>query len=248
MKIFIYSPQKEISQIISDHLSCKNSQCIAFETIEDLFNLIHTMKEGPDLLVMDYLSFNHDLFNIFEYLKRIQKQFPVVFYNDPCVTRSSRSIHWKSIIEIIQPKLFAAIGDKLDSVFEKLEELIDSEEFSPYISLLQPPKKVPDSLIKDKYTLQYMKDNADDCITSFKTRNKIPNNLFYLLSLLQKNKDYPMKLSEIIELYKEDGKSIAENSLTVHISRLKNIIRRDKECSFLIVQDKGTYRFVRYKY
>ena len=247
MKIFIYSPQREISQIISDHLSCKEDHCIAFETMEDLSSLVRNMEKGPDLLILDYLSFNHDIFNIFSYLKKIQKPIPVIFYNDPCLTRSTRAAHWKALLELTQTEYKKKDFSYLDSIFKKLEELISSEEFSPYVSLLQPPKTVPDYLIKDKYTLDYMKEKSDDCIKSFRDRNKVPKNLFYLLSLLQKNKDIPMRLSDIIELYKNDGKEITENSLKVLISKLKNLIRSDKQCGFLIYQEDGTYRFVRYK-
>lgn len=247
MKIFIYSPQREISQIISDHLSCKEDHCIAFETLENLSSLVRNMEKGPDLLILDYLSFNHDIFNIFSYLRKIQKPIPVIFYNDPCLTRSTRAAHWKSLIELTQMDLKKKDYSYLDSVFEKLEELINSEQFFPYVSLLQPPKTVPDYLIKDKYTLEFIKQKSDDCINSFKERNKLPNNLFYLLSLLQKNKDMPMKLKSIIELYEEEGKKISEKSLKVNISKLKKLIRSDKQCGFLIYQEKSTYRFVRYK-
>ena len=247
MKIFIYSPQREISYIIADHLSSKSETCIVFEKLEDLSSTIRNMKKGPDLLVMDYLSYNHDLFNVYSYLKAINKQIAVIFYNDPCLTRSTRVLHWKSLLEMTQPLYQKNDFTVFDDIFEKLQELVESKEFSQYISLLQPPKKVPDSLIKDKYTLQYIKDNCDDCITSFKTRNHLPNNLFYLLSLLQKNKTVPVKLNQLIDLYKDDGKEITPRSLKVYISQLKNIIRKDKECCFLINQDNGAYRFIRYK-
>lgn len=248
MKIFIYSTQREISQIISDHLSFKGNHCIPFETSEDLSSLVKTMKEGPDLLILDYLSYNHDIFNIYSYLRGINRPIPVIFYNDPCITRSTRVAHWKSILELVMPSYPPRDYSIFDKTFTKLEELIISEEFSPYISLLQPPQPVPVTMIKDKYTLQYLRDKADDCITSFREKNKLPNNLFYLLSLLQKNKDYSLSIRQILDLYKRDEKIISEKSLKVLLSRLKSIIRADKECNFLIFQDKGRFRFIRYKY
>lgn len=248
LKIFIYSPQTEISQIISDNLCGGGNQCVVFETLDNLSSMIKNMSKGPDLLLLDYTTFNHDIFNIHAYLKKINKVFPVVFYNDPCLTRSTRAGHWKAMLELTQSKTVQTDLSKYDQVFNKLAELIESEEFSPYISLLQPPKKVPENLIKDKYTLQYLKDNSDDCITSFKKRNKLPHNLFFLLKLLQKNKDFSMHIKQIIDLYEMEGKSISEKSLKVLISQLKRRIRLDKECEFLINQDHGTYRFIRFKY
>ena len=102
MKLFIYSPQREIGQIISDHLSAQGNHCFAFETLEDLYSLITSMTKYPDLLILDYLSFNHDIFNIYTYLKSLDANLPVIFYNDPCLTRSTRAAHWKSVLEITQ--------------------------------------------------------------------------------------------------------------------------------------------------
>lgn len=247
MKIFIYSPQREISQIIADNLSGKTNHCIVFEKLDDLSSLIRSMAKGPDLLILDYLTYNHELFNIYAYLKKIQKQFPVIFYNDPCITRSTRAAHWKSMQEITQNSYENKDFSYLDATFEKLEELVNSKELAPYISLLQPPASVPASMIKDKYTLQYLKDNSDDCINSFRERNKLPNNLYYLLNLLQKNKDMPLKVSDIIELYEKDEKKISAKSLKVLLSRLRNMIRQDKKSEFLIYHEKEYYRFIRYK-
>lgn len=248
MKIFIYSPQREISQIISDHLTGKTNHCIVFEKLDDLSSLIRSMDKGPDLLVLDYLTYNHELFNVYAYLKKINKRFPVIFYNDPCLTRSTRTAHWLTILELTQASYEKKDFSMYEPVFQNLEELITSKELSPYISVLQPPKPVPYSMIKDKYTLQYLKDRSDDCISTFRERNNLPNNLFYLLSLLQKHKDTPLKLSGLIELYHLDEKKISEKSLKVLLSKLKSLIRADKECSFLIHQDNGTFRFIRYKY
>ncbi len=215
--------------------------------MENLSALVRSMQKGPDLLIFDYLTFNHDIFNIYQYLKLIRKPIPVIFYNDPCLTRSRRALHWKAILELTQEDFAKKDYSAYNKVFEHLEKLIDSRDFLPYISLLQPPQQLPESLIKDKYTLQYIKENSDDCIKDFRERNKIPNNLYYLLSLLQKNKAAPMTLSYIIDLYKEDGKEITEKSLKVLISKLKGLIRADKKCNFLIYQENGSYRFVRYK-
>ncbi len=247
MKIFIYSPQREISQIISDHLSFKGNHCIPFETTEDLSSMVRNMHKGPDLLILDYLSYNHEIFSINKYLKSINRYIPVVFFNDPCLTRSTRAAHWKAVLQTTQTGIHYNDFSIFDETLKTLEELIVSEEFSPYIPLLQPPKKIPESLIKNPCTLEYMKDNSDDCITTFKERNHLPAKLFYLLTILQQNKDNPLSINQIIELYKLDGKSVSAQSLKVYFSELKKIVWKDKECRFLIHHENKTYRFVRFR-
>ena len=65
MKVVIYSPVPEISQIIAKHLIYAGHKCVIFENLEDLSSLIRNLKKGPDLIILDYLSFNHDLFNVY---------------------------------------------------------------------------------------------------------------------------------------------------------------------------------------
>ena len=247
MKIFIYSPQREISYIIADTLSSNGNHCIAFENADDLSSLLHNMIKGPDLLILDYLSFNHDLFDVNKYFKYQNKKIPVIFFNDPCLTRSTRALHWKSFLELLYPDFKPTEVQHYYELFIELEEIVESTELSPYIALMQQHKDVPEEMIKDKYTLQYIKDCSNDCIISFKERNKLPNNLFYLLSLLQKNKATSLGINQIIDLYNTDGKTISTKSVRVLISRLKKLIREDKKCGFLIHQDCGNYRFIRYK-
>lgn len=247
MKVFIYSLQREISQIISDHLSDKGHLCFAFNTMSDLSESVRNLKTLPDLLVLDYLTFNHDIFNVYEYLEQINLKFPVIFYNDPCLVRSTRALHWKAQLELTQMHYDKKDFSSYEPLLKDLEDLIEAKEFKPYISLLQPPQKVPESLIRDKYTLQYLRENQDDCIIEFKERMKLPNNLYFLLSILQENKNLELSYKDIADIYEKKGKHITKESLKVLMSSLKKIIHQDKECNFLIYHDKDRYRFIRYK-
>ena len=150
MKVFIYSPQGELSQIISDHLSDKGHLCFPFGSMSDLSLSLRSLNKMPDILIMDYMSFNHDIFNIYKYFEETNIKVPVIFYNDPCLLRSTRASHWKAQLEITQQKYITKDFSPFEPLFKDLEELIESKEFKPYISLLQPAKKLPESLIKDK--------------------------------------------------------------------------------------------------
>lgn len=247
MKIFIFSLQREITQIISDHLTDKGHLCFPFLMQEDISVTLQNQKKLPDLLILDYMTFNHEIFNIFTYLKTLNLKVPVVFYNDPCLIRSTRSAHWMAIMESMQPIINEKDLSIYTDVLKDLEDLIESEELKPYITLLQPPKQIPLSMVKESYTLHYLKENRNDCIYQFLERSKIPKNIFYLLDLMQKNKDSELTLKDIASLYALDGKTITEESLKVLMSRLRKYIREDKECDFLIYHDENRFKFVRYK-
>ena len=247
MKLFIYSLQREISQIISDHLSDNGHLCFVFSTMSDLSDSIRNMKVLPDLLILDYLTFNHDIFNVYDYMDNLNIKVPLIFYNDPCLLRSTRALHWKTQLELTQARYPKRDFSTYEPLLNELEALIEAKEFRPYISLLQPPQKVPASLIREKYTLQYIKENQDDCIIKFKERMNVPGNLFFLLSVLQEYKNLELSYNDIAEIYEKKGKHITKESLKVLMSKLKKIIHQDKECNFLIYHDKDRYQFVRYK-
>ena len=247
MKIFIYSLQREISEIISDHLSDNGHLCFVFTTMSDLSESIRNMKTLPELLILDYLTFNHDIFNVYDYMDQLNIKVPLIFYNDPCLLRSSRSLHWKTQLELTNARYHKKDFSNYEPLLKELEALIEAKEFKPYISLLQPPQKLPASFVRDKYTLQYLKENQDDCIVKFKERTNLPGNLFFLLSVLQEYKNLELSYNDIVEIYEKKGRHITKESLRVLMSRLKKFIHQDKECNFLIYHDKDRYRFVRYK-
>ena len=61
MRIFIYARQHEISQIISDHLSEKGNLCFAFANQPDVSMAVRNQKKLPDLMILDYTLYNHDI-------------------------------------------------------------------------------------------------------------------------------------------------------------------------------------------
>lgn len=245
MKVFIYSVHRDIGQIIQDHLSDKGHLCFTFIKKDDFIQTLKDFKRKPDLLILDYMLFNHDCYNIFSDFGHQGFLIPIVFYNDPCLTHPSRKTHWHALISHLQPYLLDYKAEAYESILCELEELIESQTLKPYISLLQPPKQLPRQFIKDPCTLQYLQENDCDCICKFKKRVNLPNNLYYLLSILQSHQDEPLTLSQIIEIYKADNKSISIDSLRVHLSNLKKTMRNDKDCNFIICRNENRYRFMR---
>lgn len=245
MIIYIYSTQPEIGQIIHDHLTSKGNLCFSFDNPDNIADTINKLKYYPDLLILDYTIYNHDLFNLRDFFNTKKIQIPVIFYNDPCLTKSSRPKHWKSQIELMQKLNTKKEISLYDSVFTNLAELIESKELSPYIKLMQNPLPIPSKLKKQNLSLENIKRKNNDNINDFKINVKLPNNLFYLLTLFQKNKNIQMSLNEIVELYKNDNKKITEESLKVLISKLRNEIKKDPSCKFIISNKRGLYSFLK---
>ncbi|MCR4735362.1 MAG: hypothetical protein K5829_10215 [Treponema sp.] len=247
MRVYLYSPQKGIAEIIADHLRQEDHDCLVIDYLEEVFLKISNEIKKPDLLILDYLSFNHDTFNIIKNLNNYNVYLPVIFYNDPCLVRSNRVRHWRAQVQLLQCKDERKDLDFFDKIFESIQNFVESEEMRPFISLMQRPKELPDKLIKHQITMDTIKDNLNDGIFLFKKRNKLPNSLYYLLSIFQKNKDTFINLEDILKEYDKEEKRMTRDSLKVLISRLRNTIRKDKECNFLIVKEKNSYKFIVYK-
>lgn len=250
MNVFVYSTQPYIGQIICDHLTEKGHLCFCFNSQEEISITLMKIQTPPDLLVLDFISYNHDDFNIYNFLANQKLTLPLIFYNEPCLTMSTRSRHWKSQIMLNQNSFFkkdSSINiDSYDEIFKDIEELVESEELSPYISLMQKPQPLPEYMIPKRYSLEYIRNTKNDFIFEFKKRSGLPNNLFYLLSIFQKNKEFALSLSDIQKFYRNDGKEISESSLKVLISRLRTKIREDRQCKFIILKKKGLYQFVQF--
>ena len=178
MRLFIFSTQPEISQILHDHFSSLGYLCITFNSMEEFFTSLDKKAIPPELMILDYMLFNHELFNIYTYLEEKDCIYPTIFYNDPCLTRSNHREHWKSQIEIIQNKNGKMDIKKLEPLLADLEKLIENKRIAPSIHLMQTPVPLPQEFISPKITLEYIQQNEDCGIEEFRVRNKLPNNLF----------------------------------------------------------------------
>ena len=74
---------------------------------------------------------------------------------------------------------------------------------------------------------------------------KLPGNLSFLLNIFTQNSDTPLKIEDILFFYKKEGKQMTENSLKVLISNLRKEIRNNKDCNFIISNNKGVYALTR---
>lgn len=245
MVIYILSTQPEIGQIIQDHLTSEQNLCFLFQNISQLAGNLEGLKKSPDLLILDYTLFNHDLFSIKDYLNNLDIKLPCIFYNDPCITKYSRTKHWLSQIKLLQEIELNNREKEYEELLLSLTNLIESKELSPYINLMQKPLPLPNYLKKEKLNLTNIKRKTDDNIYDFKEKVSLPNNLFYLLKILQQNKNIKMTTADIQELYKNDNKNISEASIKVLISNLKKEIEKDPSCNFRICNERGLFSFLK---
>lgn len=239
MTIFFISPEPEICQILSK--SFPQHSCYIFSKIESLSELINNFSKMPDLIVMDYLTFNHDIYNVFEEMRRKNTYIPLIFYNDPCLTTPIRSLHWKYILEYEKPvSSDFKVTDELMDIFKEIEQLVESPELSPYIPLMQKSKSI-NTTNNNKIFLKELLDYQSEEIFNYLQEN-LSKQQFFLFKILFKNRETYIALGEILEEYKKNDKQMTENSLEVVISRLKKRMEELNKTGYLILSKNRTYK------
>ena len=146
MNVCIYTPILELAEILTQKIESTGQNCFKFNSQESLVEFLASVKYLPDLLILDYTTINHNLFNIYTELQSIDKLFPIIFYNDPCLVSNDRTKHWKTIIDFFIQKKDDTFEQDYVQVFSIIKEVIESPPISPYIPLMHQPLQFPEEL------------------------------------------------------------------------------------------------------
>lgn len=247
MRVYIYSLQLEIAELIADNLTDKDVFCIPFPTFDQLYEEIKNSKKYADLLILDYLIYNHESYSLTASFKENNIKLPIVWYNDPCIIASSRVLQWKSmILNQLTDEDTEELADltPLENILQRLQDLVECEELRPYIPLMQKALPLPEKYIRKKAILESIKKNSIDNITNFRKRSKLSDSLYYLLRIFYNNHNAPLSPEDICDEYEKDNKTIGKKSLITMICNLRKAIREDGHCNFYIVSYKNYYTFI----
>lgn len=242
MTIFLASYKPGICHILSKKLS--SHKCYIFSDLDILTQMLQNLTTPPDLLVMDFLCFNHDLFNIFDEMKRRFMYVPLIFYNDPTPTLPTRVMHWKYMINYQKPCTSEfEFTEELENILEQIQELVESEELSPYIPLMQQPKPLPKSFFENDDFKWMNNEHQEERISYIKS--KLTQNQLFLFNIFYENTNTFLKKTQIIKEYKKRHKMMSKDSLIVVISRLKKKIIEVSDGKFTIEKCKNGYRLIK---
>lgn len=252
MRVYIFTRQMEIGYILAEELHKLGHFSLVFSDTESMFLAMKNTIEQPHLIAADYTLFNHENFNFGKTLEKENFLTPVIYYNEPCPTRGSRCLSW---LGTIKEKMTICQQDskKLDfyeknleeykKLFEAIVQLVESDELSQYIPLMQKPKVLPEDF-KKSFLQRLKEDSFDSLLFTFRKRTNLPHNLFNLLLILNENRNNNLSALELSEIYSERHSHISETSIKVLISKLKHYIEEDPECIFYIVRNKYGYKLI----
>ena len=169
-----------------------------------------------DLLVCDFKALQMSIFNVYDFLQERSVILPIVFYNDPFPSREDRVAYWLMQNERLYD------GESLRSlipVLEKLNQIIESDDVHPYVSLLQPPLPTPGSEAEAAGGHRALD------LRLFRKRNRLQPGLFKLFKIFYENQQQELSLKELSK--RMWGTSSKGNTVYSYISRLRKCIKND---------------------
>jgi hypothetical protein len=239
MKVAFLTREPDVCELIASRLPAGDCTCTVSDNSLLFYDELIHKKMEVDLLVCDFKMFQHEVFNIFDFLKEKKMSIPLIFYNDPFPENEGRSLYW---LAQNQEQFSRYDLDYLRPVLDRIAEIVEDPSIRPYVSLLQPPLPV---------TVDKMSDGNPDRIIVLpliRRRNRMTPSLYNLFEFMYKNREDDISIDEIEKFLrrKKPGRG-NRNSVYSYISRLRKCLEKDKLVKIDIIRtDTGCYRMILY--
>lgn len=233
MIIYFYSPQKYIAKKLAEPLECENHICHTYTSVNAFVQAVENLKEMPDLLVLDYTAFNHNVFNVYRYMTEFDKLVPLIFYNDPIPkTKEERISQWEIIFSSYYTNQKSLDIKNYKKIFEHIASIIESKELKPYIPLLQEPLPPPKES-KENFTSDPLLQKIKEALSA---------SLYILFCVLYKNKNNYVSLKTLSKTLNDEGHNLKTASIYSGISRLREKLAFFTELNAEIIRSKNGYK------
>jgi len=218
--------------------------CHVFTDLDKLYSAYKNLHNPPDLFVIDYTLYNHEIFNLTDYMNDVHYRIPSIFYNDPCLIAGNRPDHWQHLIRITYGYKDTQNPEEYYEVFKQIASVVEDPDIAQYVPLMQKPKLLPENFYVTKMFKDTAIKEARHRLLDFKIKTKMPDNLFFIMELLFINEDKAISLEEIQKEYSKEIRNITIESLSVQISKLKKILKDNPQANYAIIKQKKGYRFL----
>ncbi len=206
-------PKSKLQSSLTDVLGTNNHFCTCVNSINDILQQIYYSSETADLFIIDYTSYDHDLFNIFQYSVSKNTHIPIVFYNSPVLVNfPDYCAYWQYINAAYFYKTFNT--ETYTPIFLLIEQVC--REHTGKISACTPGRTGPTS--SSPAGQQGMTKSVHDIISNY----ELDHSSAILLELLYANKNSFVSKETILDYFKSKGYEITKSTLYSYISRLKN--------------------------
>lgn len=237
MRVYIFSlPQNlYLARKIHDFLNLKGHSVKLFDSDSQFFNFVYKKEEIPDFVVYDYFLFNHNIFNIYNFMKGENCLVPLVFFNDPTLHLETTKFFFKKLLNFIHAENKIE-WEKYGQIISETAEIIDLEKTGQNIScqkeLSRKTQKTEEKIrISEKETpeTQILQRLSGLNLAVFK---KLFSNL---------NNCVPLKELKISD---ELNRTLQDATVFCTISKIRKTIKTAGENSFEIIKNPDGYTMI----
>ena len=248
MIIYFHSKQRVVCRKIADILEKQGHVCSIYTVLSQFYGAVSNMNKKPDLLVLDYTAFNHDVFNVYRFMQEQECQIPLIFYNDPIPSPSERVFHWLTALKVNYTDKVSFDPGEYKPVLQIISDAVDSDLLHPYISLLQLPLPFPDP--GDGFGLPekiFRPDGPERDLLTIRRQLSLSDSLFEILKMFYEHRGITVTMEFIEDYFRRKDLEHCRSTLYSYISRLRTLIASysgEGELDLSIIRVRGGYKLI----
>ena len=248
MIIFFHSKQRIVCRKIADILEKQEHICSIYTVLSQFYGAVSNMSKKPDLLVLDYTAFNHDVFNVYRFMQERKCQIPLIFYNDPIPSPSERVFHWLTALKVNYTEQASFDPCEYKQVLQTISNAVDSDFLHPYISLLQLPLPFPDSGDRLELLEKKIRPNGPERdLLKIRKQLSLSDSLFEILKMFYEHRGITVTMEFIEDYFNRKDLEHCRSTLYSYISRLRTLITSycgSEELNLSIIKVRGGYQLL----
>ncbi|MBQ9495563.1 MAG: hypothetical protein IJR50_08005 [Treponema sp.] len=236
MTIYFYTRQRTVCRKIADALEENEHTCCIYTDFNDFYDAILNMKRCPDLLLLDYFTFDHDAFNVYRYMRDIKCLIPLIFYDNPFPSnRVKRISHWCMILNLFYSDVENINVASYVPVFNQIATTLELNDVKSHAALLHAKS-------------QYEKNTASKACTyepATEYKMLLPCALYRVFKILHAQHGNAISTTQIKQLLADEGIDKKIASIYSDICRLKKYL--NSRPSLHIERFEDGYRLITYE-
>lgn len=237
MMIFILAKEDQVN--ICEHLASLIRESFrpvtVFTDIEKFWTAIHIAEPNEiEYVMIDCRTFQIDLFNPYEMMKKTGNPVPIVVFNDPYPDSDSRAAFWsrKNKDYFVPEYMDVSRVDQLQHAFIVLQSHLRNPKLNKFFAVVRNAEPF---LSKEERLL--IIDTED-----FRRKNKLSPARFNLFMKFYENLNSSFTEKELCSLFWDDFSERRIQTLYTYIHDLRIACRKEKQVTIIIErQCKGCY-------
>ena len=192
---------------------------------------------------MDYTMFQHDMLNIFRYMREQNVIVPLIFYNDPYPSDGDRVTYWLFQLARHFPELQIPVETR--ELLYAIQSAVESPDIKPYIPLIQTPLPFGEAdICSQTPKTPVLPYNIN--IYEIRKKTKMPPTIFNLFTKLVSRYNTSITNNELKSFMLMHDRIASEKSVGVYISRLRGYLRKVKKYNIEILRTSSGYKLIVY--